>query len=195
MLTLLDGILARGVPIHGIGIEAHLRGDQAAVLGDASYQTFLGELAHRGIKIIITELDVQDATLPADTGARDQAVAALYSKFLTREPAPTGGKSNRHLGACGFIHVDCGLPPPQRWFAGTAATIRRQLPAQSRELRHRGNVAVRAGYAQKANDTFTKGQTMVIVSAVIPTRGRPELLSGPYAAPWRRHYERSKWWW
>jgi endo-1,4-beta-xylanase len=83
MLVLLDGILARGVPIHGIGIEAHLRAEQAAVLGDASYQDFLGELARRGMKIFITELDVQDVTLPADIGARDQAVAALYRKFLT----------------------------------------------------------------------------------------------------------------
>ena len=40
MLALLDGMLARGVPIQGIGLEAHLRGDQAAVLGDASYENF-----------------------------------------------------------------------------------------------------------------------------------------------------------
>ncbi len=40
MLALLDGMLARGVPIHGIGLEAHLRGDQAAVLGDGSYEDF-----------------------------------------------------------------------------------------------------------------------------------------------------------
>ena len=40
MLALLDGMLARGVPIHGIGLEAHLRGDQAAVLGDESYEAF-----------------------------------------------------------------------------------------------------------------------------------------------------------
>ena len=35
MLALLDRMLARGVPIQGIGLEAHLRAEQAAVLGDA----------------------------------------------------------------------------------------------------------------------------------------------------------------
>ena len=117
MLTLLDGILARGVPIHGIGIEAHLRADQAAVLGDASYQTFLGELAHRGLKIFVTELDVQDATLPADIGSRDQAVAALYSKFLTptlQQPAVkaivTWGLADSFSWISGYRPRKDGLP-------------------------------------------------------------------------------------
>jgi endo-1,4-beta-xylanase len=45
------------------------------------------------MKIFITELDVQDLTFPADTGARDQAVAEIYSRFLTaslRQPAVRG---------------------------------------------------------------------------------------------------------
>ncbi len=93
MLALLDRMLAHGVPIQGIGLEAHLRAEQAAVLGDASYEAFLGQLARRGMKIFITELDVQDLTLPANPAARDQAVAAVYSKFLTatlRQPAVRG---------------------------------------------------------------------------------------------------------
>jgi endo-1,4-beta-xylanase len=93
MLALLDGMLARGVPIHGIGLEAHLRGEQAAVLGDGSYEDFLGELGRRGMKIFITELDIQDAMLPADVAARDRAVADLYGRFLSatlRQPAVKG---------------------------------------------------------------------------------------------------------
>ena len=35
MLAMLDRMLARGVPIRGIGLEAHLRAEQAAVLGDS----------------------------------------------------------------------------------------------------------------------------------------------------------------
>ena len=93
LLTQLDGMLARGVPIHAIGLEAHLRAEQAAVLGDAEYEVFLAELARRGMKVFITELDVQDETLPAEINARDHAVAELYSKFLTptlRQPAVRG---------------------------------------------------------------------------------------------------------
>jgi endo-1,4-beta-xylanase len=93
MLELLDKMLARGVPIHAIGIEAHLRGDQAAILGDQSYEAFLADLARRGMKIFITELDIQDVALPGDPAARDQAVADLYRKFLSaslRQPAVKG---------------------------------------------------------------------------------------------------------
>jgi endo-1,4-beta-xylanase len=45
------------------------------------------------MKIFITELDVQDVTLPADPIARDQAVAGIYSSFLRaslRQPAVKG---------------------------------------------------------------------------------------------------------
>jgi endo-1,4-beta-xylanase len=108
MLNLLDGMLARGVPIHGIGLQAHLRADQATALGDKSYEAFLGELARRGMKIFVTELDVQDGTLPANTGARDQAVAQIYSRFLSatlRQPAVRG-------------IVTWGLADPFSWLGG-----------------------------------------------------------------------------
>lgn len=82
MLSLLDQLLARRVPIHGIGLESHLRGEQANVLADAGYRSFLGELAQRGMQIFITELDVQDATFPADVPARDKMVGDLYRRFL-----------------------------------------------------------------------------------------------------------------
>jgi endo-1,4-beta-xylanase len=117
MLALLDRMLARGVPIHGIGLEAHLRAEQAAILGDASYEAFLGQLARRGMKIFITELDVQDVTLPADPGARDQAVAAVYNKFLTatlRQPAVRGivtwGLADRFSWIEGYRPRPDGLP-------------------------------------------------------------------------------------
>jgi endo-1,4-beta-xylanase len=117
MLTLLDGMLARGVPIHGIGLEAHLRGDQAAALGDASYEAFLGELARRGMKIFITELDVQDVTLPADAAARDRAVADIYSRFLgatLRQPAVKGivtwGLADCFTWIAGYRPRQDGLP-------------------------------------------------------------------------------------
>ncbi len=93
MIALLDGMLARGAPIQGIGLEAHLRGDQPAVLGDGSYEDFLGELARRGMKIFITELDVQDAMLPGNVAVRDRVVADIYGRFLSatlRQPAVKG---------------------------------------------------------------------------------------------------------
>jgi endo-1,4-beta-xylanase len=117
MLALIDGMLSRGVPIHGIGLEAHLRGDQVAVLGDGSYEEFLRELAHRGMKIFITELDVQDAMLPADVAARDRAVADIYSTFLSatlRQPAVkaivTWGLADCFTWIAGYRPRKDGLP-------------------------------------------------------------------------------------
>jgi endo-1,4-beta-xylanase len=117
MLALLDGMLARGVPIHGIGLEAHLRGDQAAVLGDESYEDFLGELARRGMNIFITELDVQDAMLPADVAVRDRAVSDIYRGFLSatlRQPAVKGivtwGLADCFTWIAGYRPRKDGLP-------------------------------------------------------------------------------------
>jgi endo-1,4-beta-xylanase len=117
MLALLDGMLARGVPIHGIGLEAHLRGDQSAVLGDGSYEEFLGELARRGMKIFVTELDVQDVMLPADVAVRDRAVADIYSRFLSatlRQPAVKGivtwGLADCFTWIAGYRPRKDGLP-------------------------------------------------------------------------------------
>jgi endo-1,4-beta-xylanase len=117
MLDLLDKMLARGVPIHAIGIEAHLRGDQAAILGDQSYEAFLADLARRGMKIFITELDIQDVALPGDPGARDKAVADLYGKFLSaslRQPAVKGivtwGLADCFTWIAGYRPRKDGLP-------------------------------------------------------------------------------------
>jgi endo-1,4-beta-xylanase len=117
MLAQLDGMLARGVPIQGIGLEAHLRAEQAAAFGDASYEAFLGELARRGMKIFVTELDVQDGELPADATARDRAVADIYTKFLAatlRQPAVRGivtwGLADSFSWISGYRPRHDGLP-------------------------------------------------------------------------------------
>jgi len=117
MLDLLDKMLARGVPVHAIGIEAHLRADQAAILGDPSYEAFLADLARRGMKIFVTELDIQDVALPADPGARDNAVGDLYGKFLSatlRQPAVKGivtwGLADCFTWIAGYRPRKDGLP-------------------------------------------------------------------------------------
>ena len=78
---------------------------------------FLAELARRGMKIFITELDVQDAMLPADTAVRDRAVAAIYSKFLSaslRQPAVkaivTWGLADSFTWIGGYRPRQDGLP-------------------------------------------------------------------------------------
>jgi endo-1,4-beta-xylanase len=82
-LQVLDRLLAQGVPVHGLGIQAHLLADRFAErFHPASYRRFLDEVADRGLKILITEMDVLDDGLPADVAVRDRGVADVYRRYL-----------------------------------------------------------------------------------------------------------------
>jgi endo-1,4-beta-xylanase len=101
LLRLLDR-LQRDAPIDGVGLQSHLRVDKSRF--DANlYGRFLQTIAARGLKILITELDVLDQRPGADFAARDADVAARYADFLAiafAEPAVkslvTWGLSDRY---------------------------------------------------------------------------------------------------
>jgi endo-1,4-beta-xylanase len=81
VLTLLTSFRKKGVPIHGLGIQSHIFAD-ANVTGP-KYWRFLQEVSDLGLTIIISELDVRDKNLPANTEVRDRAVAEQYYKYLS----------------------------------------------------------------------------------------------------------------
>lgn len=82
-IEVLDGLLSDGVPVHALGIQAHLHAARFSEKFDAeAYEMFLSDVARRGLKILITELDVLDDGLPADPKKRDDAVASVYSRYL-----------------------------------------------------------------------------------------------------------------
>jgi endo-1,4-beta-xylanase len=82
-LDVLDGLLADGVPVHALGIQAHLHAARFADRFDAdAYRGFLSDVAQRGLKILVTELDVLDDGLPADAKQRDAAIADVYATYL-----------------------------------------------------------------------------------------------------------------
>jgi endo-1,4-beta-xylanase len=83
MIKILKDMQSRNVPIHGIGIQSHLVGDHASNIAGEGFQRFLHEVSDMNLKIIISELDVTDQNLPADSAARDQAVANLYYSYLS----------------------------------------------------------------------------------------------------------------
>jgi endo-1,4-beta-xylanase len=79
-LRLIESWLKRGVPVHGFGLEAHLRPD---IPFDAKpYRKFLADLAALGLIIHVTELDVIDRDLPADVPTRDRMVAETVARYL-----------------------------------------------------------------------------------------------------------------
>jgi endo-1,4-beta-xylanase len=103
-LQVIDRLLHGGVPVHALGIQAHLLAKDFGERFDGpAYRAFLSDVADRGLRILITELDVLDSGLPANPKTRDVAVADVYRRYLSTaldEPAVgailTFGLSDRY---------------------------------------------------------------------------------------------------
>lgn len=71
----------KGIPVHGIGMQAHLYAEKDVDLDGV--HGFMRDLDRLGLDVEITELDLIDWKLPGDAEARDAAGAALVSRFLS----------------------------------------------------------------------------------------------------------------
>jgi endo-1,4-beta-xylanase len=80
-LTLLDGMLARGVPVQALGMQGHLSAFGPKV-DQAKLRNFLAEIAARKLALLVTELDVDDEGGAWDIASRDRAVADEAARFL-----------------------------------------------------------------------------------------------------------------
>jgi endo-1,4-beta-xylanase len=81
LLRLIDDLQHQGVPLHAIGLESHLQPQYPS--DDAGFVTFLEAIAARGLDIYLTELDIDDTSLPKDTAARDLAAAQRVHAYLS----------------------------------------------------------------------------------------------------------------
>jgi endo-1,4-beta-xylanase len=82
-LAFFDRLQKDNVPVDGLGIQAHLNAGQFQKSFDpTAYRNFLSEVASRGLKILITEMDVLDDGLPPNPATRDRAVADIYKRYL-----------------------------------------------------------------------------------------------------------------
>lgn len=109
LFRLLDRLQKANAPIDGVGLQSHLKYRQFGDFNEKVYRQFLREIAGRGLKIVITELDVDDRGSPADLTARDHAIADIYARFLAvalDEPA-----------VCAL--VTWGLCDPYSWYNST----------------------------------------------------------------------------
>lgn len=70
----------KGIPIHGIGMQAHLYAEKS--LDTEGLQRFMQDLDGLGLDVEITELDVIDWKMPADAALRDKRSATLVAAFL-----------------------------------------------------------------------------------------------------------------
>jgi len=90
VLRLLERLRRNSVPVNALGIQAHIgagnqdsNNNRAFDARDArAWRKFLEEVTGMGYSLLITEFDVHDAPLPADTARRDQLVASFGRDFL-----------------------------------------------------------------------------------------------------------------
>lgn len=131
VLDLLADLLARGVPVQALGMQAHL---EAGVtdLDQTALARFCADVASLGLRIAVTELDVRDNRLPADPAIRDAEVAAHARAYLDAVlPCPavlgvlTWGLSDRRTWLNDEIPRADGLP--QRALPLDAALRRKPL--------------------------------------------------------------------
>jgi endo-1,4-beta-xylanase len=83
VLQVIDWLLGQGVPVHALGVQAHLAWRTfARQFNTNAYRSFLADVAARGLTIMITEMDVLDDGLRADITSRDAGVADVYRRYL-----------------------------------------------------------------------------------------------------------------
>lgn len=90
-LGLLEELKRRNAPVQVMGLQTHIGVGQRF---DADvYRRFLADVAAMGMKLRITEFDINDRRAPTDPAARDQAVADRALQLLEvafAEPAMLG---------------------------------------------------------------------------------------------------------
>ena len=87
VLRLLERLKKNNVPIDVLGVQSHIGADINGGFAISSadrieWRHFLDEVTGMGLDLAITEFDVNDRYLPADTATRDGDVAALGRDYL-----------------------------------------------------------------------------------------------------------------
>lgn len=120
-LNFLEHVLAQGVPIDALGLQGHLAAFGPRV-DQKKLAAFLAHVKSMGLKILVTEHDVDDGNGPPDVVSRDRAVADASRRFLdvvldcdATIAVLTWGLSDRFL-------------QPDNWRAALLRGVPRMLP-------------------------------------------------------------------
>jgi endo-1,4-beta-xylanase len=80
LIGLLRSLRDRGVPLHAVGLQAHLFASRT--IDRDGLQALLAEIKALKLDVWITELDVIDYELPGRIADRDAKVADMANEFL-----------------------------------------------------------------------------------------------------------------
>jgi endo-1,4-beta-xylanase len=130
-LDFLEQTKARGVPIGAYGMQGHLQAFGPFV-DQGKLRKFIDALKALGLKLLITEHDVDDSGGPLDIALRDRAVADASRRFLdvvlesdATIVAMTWGLSDRFLDSPGWNAALKGYSP--RMLPLDAAFVRKPM--------------------------------------------------------------------
>jgi len=131
-LKLLERLKRAGVPLDGVGLQAHLDLSKGQFRADI-YAQFLRNIADLGLFIVITELDVKEHNYIQSVEQRDRQVADATARYLDVALAQsavrgvtTWGLSDRHS----WLQVTPAdlARYPGGWRDGSSPGVNRGLP-------------------------------------------------------------------
>ena len=153
LLQLLRSLRDKDVPLHGVGLQAHLFADRA--IDRDGLQAFLREIAALKLDVLITELDVVDYELPGKVSERDALVANKAGEFLERGLRGGSSEGDPDLGPERPLHLGADLFQAARRHAQSPAAAGCRPQAQAAVRCHRAIQAqgrlIRAGLRQRIN--------------------------------------------
>ncbi len=116
-LNFLESLRKRNVPIDALGMQGHLSAFDTSV-DQEKLRRFLEQVKGLGLKIVVTEHDVDDSGGPLNPLVRDKAVAEASRRFLdvvldndATTAVLTWGLSDRFLEAPGLRALFTGRRP------------------------------------------------------------------------------------
>jgi endo-1,4-beta-xylanase len=81
LLRLLEKLVSRGVPVHGVGLQAHLDLRKGSVYTEGIYG-LLRDISGMGLQISITELDIRERDGRRSLQERDRSAADEVRRYL-----------------------------------------------------------------------------------------------------------------
>jgi endo-1,4-beta-xylanase len=119
-LKFLTNTLGRAIPIEALGLQGHLNAFGPGV-DQRKLRGFLDEVRAMGLRILVTEHDVDDSGGPADIAVRDRAVADASTRFLdvvldndATLAVLTWGLTDRYLKAPGGLKATLSGYSPRK---------------------------------------------------------------------------------
>jgi endo-1,4-beta-xylanase len=85
VMGLLRAMQKKGVPVDALGVQSHISAankDGSTPVYGKGLMKMIAEARKMGLKVLVTELDVNDRYVAAEVAPRDVAVAKMYGSYL-----------------------------------------------------------------------------------------------------------------